>query len=215
MSDREQFDQALEKLLADQSPIQEVSGLNDEEQRMLRMAQLLRGSTDQGPRAEFVSRLHHRLMPAGRRVSRRTAILSTLSALAAGVVAGFGLERAIGPPLAPPQVPLVGASGRWMPVAELADLPEGAIKPFTAGAVQGFLVNRGGQIRALSRICTHMGCLLRFSHGEQAFVCPCHGAEFNLDGQLRYGPDKYGQTLPPLPSIDVRIRGQVVEVRSV
>ncbi len=53
-----------------------------------------------------------------------------------------------------------------MPVAELAALPDGAIKPFTAGAVQGFLINRGGQIHALSRVCRsrHGFCSLALPH---------------------------------------------------
>jgi len=62
----------------------------------------------------------------------------------AGVIAGFGLVRATTVPAAAPHVPLVGAKGRWMPVADLAALPDGAIKPFMVGAVQGFLINRGG-----------------------------------------------------------------------
>ncbi len=175
----------------------EVSGLDADEQRMLRVAQLLHGSADRGPTAEFVEHPQHRLAPPPRRVSRRAAVLSAIGSLAAGVIAGFGLERATTVSAAAPHVPLVGAKSRWMPVADLAALPDGAIKPFMAGAVQGFLINRGGQIHALSRVCTHMGCLLRFSSDEQAFVCPCHGAEFNLHGDLRYGPDKYGQALPP------------------
>lgn len=215
MSDLEGFHRALERLLADRSPVTDVAALAAEEERMLRLAQLLRGSVDQEPDPEFINRLRVHLRPATRHVSRRAAIFSAVGSLAAGVAAGFGLERAANPPPTLHQVPLVGAKGRWMPVATLTDLPEGAIKPFTAGAVQGFLINRGGKIRALSRICTHMGCLLNYSGDEQAFICPCHGAEFNLYGRLRYGPDKYGQPLPPLPPIDVRVRDRSIEVRTV
>jgi len=57
--------------------------------------------------------------------------------------------------------------------------------------------------------------LLRFSADEPAFVCPCHGAEFNLHGDLRYGPNTYGQPLPPLPSIEVRVKDQSIEVWTV
>jgi len=216
MSDLERFHQALEQLLADQSPAPDLSALDEQEQRMIRMAQLLRGSTASVPRPEFITHLHDRLAPGRRRrVSRRGAVLSALGTLAAGIAAGFGVDHALhSSPTALPE-PLVDGKGHWMPVANLADLPEGAIKAFTAGAVQGFLINRGGRVRALSRVCTHMGCLLRFSADEPAFVCPCHGAEFNLHGDLRYGPNKYGQTLPPLPSIEVRVKDQSIEVWAV
>jgi len=44
MSKAKRFDRALEKLLADRSPRREASNLDREEQHMLRVAQLLRGS---------------------------------------------------------------------------------------------------------------------------------------------------------------------------
>lgn len=215
MSDMERFHRALEQLLADRSPTPELSALDEKEQRMVRVAQLLRGSTASEPRSEFITHLHDQFAPGRRRVSRRGAFLSALGTLAAGIAAGFGVDQALHPSANALRVPLVDGKGHWMPIASLADLPEGAIKAFTAGAVQGFLINRHGQVRALSRVCTHMGCLLRSSADEQAFVCPCHGAEFNLRGDLRYGPRAYRQTLPPLPAIDVRVKDQSIEVWSV
>jgi len=50
---------------------------------------------------------------------------------------------------------------------------------------------------------------------EQAFVCPCHGAEFDVQGHVRYGPYGYDQKLPPMPTIKVRVNGESVEVWSV
>jgi Rieske Fe-S protein len=62
-----------------------------------------------------------------------------------------------------------------------------------------------------------MGCQLDFAPNEQAFICPCHGAEFSLSGKLTYGPGGYGYTvaLPPLPQIKVRQRHGAIEVWSV
>lgn len=187
---------------------------------MLEMAQLLRGAGDGAPDPPFVDRLRRRLQPQ-RRVSRRTAFFSGLGALAAGLLAGFGLDRAVeGTGSAAPNgwsEPLVtGGRGRWVPVVRIADLPEGAVHPFTVGAVQGFLVNERGSVRALSRICTHMGCALQFQRAEQAFVCPCHGAEFDMSGKLTYGPrGTYHLKLPPLPPIQARIVGEHIEILGV
>src|SRR5205807_8565854 len=107
--------------------------------------------------------------------------------------------------------PLVGATGRWYPVATLAELPEGTVRPFTAGAVHGFLLHRNGQLQALSRVYTHMGCTLRVKRSEKTFECPCHGAEFDLQGQI-HNPRKYDRFLPPLPPVMTRVRGESVEV---
>ena len=39
---------------------------------------------------------------------------------------------------------------------------------------------------AVSRICTHEGCETAYDAGR--FVCPCHGAVFDLDGSVLAGP---------------------------
>jgi cytochrome b6-f complex iron-sulfur subunit len=211
MNDEERFEQAIEKLLADRSPRSVVARLSPEEQRMVRVAQLLRGSRGQELAPEFADRLHTRLFPQKRLVSRRAAFLSGLGALAAGIVAGLGLDRAVQTAPSTSQEPLVGANGRWYPVASLAGLPDGAIRPFTAGAIQGFLIHRNGELRALSRICTHMGCALQVNRAEQTFECPCHGAGFDLLGHI-HNLGEYGRTLPPLPPIMTRVQGETVEV---
>jgi nitrite reductase/ring-hydroxylating ferredoxin subunit len=220
MSDSEQFDRAIEKLLADQSPRQEALSLDEEEQRMLRLAQLLRGSRSQTPSPEFVDRLRDRIMPGSRRVSRRTAFLSGLGAMAAGLLAGVGLDRAsqgssnqAGSGSSTPLIPK--GEGTWVAVARVSEVPPGSIRAFDTGALQGFVINRGGNFRAISRICTHMGCKLKFARSQQALVCPCHGAEFDMNGNNLSGPGGYINPLPRLPSVDVRVNGESVEVRTV
>lgn len=221
MSEFDRLDPALEELLSDRSPRTQAEALTDEEQQMLQMAQLLRGNRREPAGPQFVNRLHDRLFPAQRKVTRRAAFFSGAGALAAGIIAGFGIDRAAtsGSPAASGawRGSLVPASkGQWLHVASVADVPDGAVRAFTAGSVQGFLLNKGGEYRALSRICTHMGCSLLFAPSEQNFVCPCHGAQFDLRGQLRSGPGGYyGHQLPPLPKVWVRVRGNSIQVFSV
>jgi nitrite reductase/ring-hydroxylating ferredoxin subunit len=216
MSDSDRLDRALDDLLAGRSPRSAAENLDPEEQSMLRFAQLLRGSRSAEPAPEFVETLHERLFPQPRRVSRRTAFFTAMGTLAAGIVGGLGIDRlALSSGAKATATPLVGANGRWISVAAVDDLPHGAIKAFKAGHLEGFLINRHGEIRAMSRICTHMGCQLDFEADEQAFVCPCHGAEFSMTGQPRYGPKGYALQLPPLPSIKVRQNNGSIEVWSV
>jgi cytochrome b6-f complex iron-sulfur subunit len=41
-------------------------------------------------------------------------------------------------------------------------------------------------LRAMSAVCTHLGCTVEESEG--GFRCPCHGSEFGEDGSNRAGP---------------------------
>jgi cytochrome b6-f complex iron-sulfur subunit len=45
---------------------------------------------------------------------------------------------------------------------------------------------------AFSRVCTHLGCLVKFDKERQEFICPCHAGTFDLDGNVVSGP-------PPRP----------------
>jgi nitrite reductase/ring-hydroxylating ferredoxin subunit len=216
MTHNESFDRAIERLLSDQSPRAEAPDLDDEERDMLRMAQLLRGSRDGAPTPEFVERLHDELAPPARRVSRRTAFLSGFGAMAAGLLGGIGIEKVVtgGSSAATSgNIPLVSAKrGSWVHVANVADVPPGAVQPFSTGALTGVLINSGGNLRAMSTICTHMGCALRFVHGgDRYFSCPCHGAEFDLSGKQREVVN-YRLDLPALPPIHVRVNGKRVEI---
>jgi cytochrome b6-f complex iron-sulfur subunit len=209
MSDEERLNQAIEAILHDRSPRSALSSLDADEQRMVRMAQLMRGTQAPPLSHELTERLRDRLL-SGRRVSRRAAFTAGLGALAAGILAGIGLDRVHQEPTYPP---LAIENGKWYAVATRDDLATGAVRPFTAGAVQGFLLNDGGSVRALSRVCTHMGCVLRFNRTDQAFLCPCHGAEFDLHGHVLSGPGGYSIPLAPLPTIKVRVRGESIEVQ--
>jgi nitrite reductase/ring-hydroxylating ferredoxin subunit len=216
MSDEERLEQALEAIRRDQSPRALTPGLDLEQQQMLHVAQLLRGSRTPSVSPEFVEQLRGRLIPQSKRISRRTAFLATLGTMAAGLAAGIGLDRATN---GIASVPVLGAlvpyQGRWYRIASMVDLTEGVVLPFTAGAVQGFVMQRHGQVRAISRICTHMGCALNYERSQAVLECPCHGAAFNLAGQLQSGPESYrtgSVIIPPLPEIRSRVRGDSVEV---
>jgi Rieske Fe-S protein len=56
---------------------------------------------------------------------------------------------------------------------------------------------------ARSLLCTHFGCPLGWDQARQRYVCPCHGGEFDDDGQPVAGPPNH-----PLAAVPVRVVGR-------
>ncbi len=205
----------VESLLADRAG-ELPDGLTREELQAYLLATRLAGGCPEAetPPAEVLVRLEARLRQSlaqqrrderGARarqvlLSRRQGLAAAAS-LAAGVLVGVAVDRAVAD-LSKPHKDLVGANGRWYDVADVAALPTGAVRRFTAGAVDGYLINDGGAVRAYSAICTHMGCHLDWHGPHSRFECLCHGAAYSSTGAVVAG-------LPssPLPAIHVRVSG--------
>ncbi|PLX89676.1 MAG: cytochrome B6 [Desulfuromonas sp.] len=49
-----------------------------------------------------------------------------------------------------------------------------------------------GNFVALSAVCTHLGCIVKWENDKGEFLCPCHGGQFSASGQVLGGP-------PPKP----------------
>ena len=45
-----------------------------------------------------------------------------------------------------------------------------------------------GKVHAVSAVCTHLACLVKFNNAEQSWDCPCHGSRFDADGKVIVGP---------------------------
>jgi cytochrome b6-f complex iron-sulfur subunit len=211
----ERFDGFLETLLGDGRPSPEAVDDRDEAE-MARMAAELAASGRPGaasaPDPAFIEQLRLRMREADAgvdavrvpppvreqplaagsarwRLSRRQLLQAGFGA-AAGMAAGVigvslvaqGQRRPIGG-----DPPLVNGEGFWAEVAKVQDVPPGDAVRFSTPAFDGFVVNDGGTIRALSSVCTHMGCTLAYRPDWQDLRCPCHGASFGLDGRLANG----------------------------
>lgn len=42
--------------------------------------------------------------------------------------------------------------------------------------------------KKVSKVCTHMGCILSLDPVNQKLNCPCHGSQFGLNGKVLSGP---------------------------
>ncbi|HSR44974.1 MAG TPA: ubiquinol-cytochrome c reductase iron-sulfur subunit [Acidimicrobiia bacterium] len=50
------------------------------------------------------------------------------------------------------------------------------------------LTEDGRNFTAMSNVCTHLGCRVRWLDSEEQFFCPCHSAAFNKNGTVASGP---------------------------
>ncbi len=176
------------------------------------------------PHPDFVEKLERRLRGAmevsddsgARRVSRRRLLGGAAAATAAAVGAGIGIDRIIERTTessGSAQRELVPQAGRWVDVAAIDEVAVGRPLRFSAGAVEGYLVNHGdGRLQAISAMCTHMPCALVFNAQQQRLDCPCHQAWFGLDGTPLWSG--YPYRLPALPTVRTRVVSGRVEVLS-
>ena len=220
--DPEQLDRHVEDLLHDRKP--ERSPLPDEDAlRARQTAAMLRAAKPGAglPSKEFLERMQGSIRAAVEeqsarpkpraRPSRRSLLLTGAAGIAAGLAAAVGLDR-LSQKSAPPPGQALVTNGSWKAVKAVTDLPEGTPVAFRSGAIEGFLIRQGQDVKGLSAVCTHMGCILNYSKFRKQFECPCHGATFQTDGRPT---DQYDSPLPRLPSLNVRVQRGQVEVYTV
>jgi cytochrome b6-f complex iron-sulfur subunit len=76
------------------------------------------------------------------------------------------------------------------PTAFSAGLPDAiAVGSVVTNVEQRVYVIRFAEgFRALSAVCTHLGCITRFQPDRNIIACPCHGSQFTLAGDVVAGP---------------------------
>jgi len=237
------FARYVDALLGDQRPA--PADVAEDEGEAARLAAEMTAASDPAhgdPDPAFVEQLGLRMRDADQGIATVVATpppigrvrLTRRDLLRAGVGAAAGLAAgAVGISLLRPEnrAPLVDpgrelvSNGEWVTVATLDDLPTGAAVRFTTAAFDGFVVNDAGTVRALSSVCTHMGCTLAYRPDWHDLRCPCHGASFDLSGHLANGSEgwdagsgyrgdgkAYPIDLPPLVRPRVKVEGESVMV---
>ena len=134
--------------------------------------------------------------------NERRDFIANLVVGAAGLfgLGGFALRffQYLYPVVPPLQVLEVPAARR-----DAIPLNGGVVVTLPTGHVA--LVDKGGEVRAFSAVCTHLGCIVRWEGPMEHLYCPCHNGMFDRDGSVVGGP-------PPRPlerfPVDIR-EGQV------
>lgn len=96
-------------------------------------------------------------------------------------------------------------SDAWIPLGPLENYPLGepVLFNFTRTKVNGWekTVNSYGvyvwrknaaEVRIYSNVCTHLSCRVKWDPEQEAYICPCHAAKFDIEGNVISGP-------PPRP----------------
>ena len=100
-----------------------------------------------------------------------------------------------------------GGKEAWIPIGKLESMEIG--KPYrfsftrvkvngwerTSNSFGGFVLRKSedpNDLLILNSRCTHLACTVNWIEDEGAYICPCHDAEFNVNGEVLSGP-------PPRP----------------
>ena len=172
------------------------------------------------PDKAALDRIHARLSAAlddtpalDRRLTRR-AWLRTAGAAAAAVAIGVGLDELARSRQSPApggggSATLMPDGGTWRPVASVTSIPPGHAMQVSTASLDAVIVNDGGNISALSGVCTHLGCKLQPDDTNRKLDCPCHQTAFAWSGKvLYYRLQSAPANLPRIPS-RVNDAGQV------
>lgn len=135
-------------------------------------------------------------------VSRRKLLIGSIGVMSGAIAAGVGVP-AIFYVAGPAQEQ--GGEQDWIRLGSVNSVDTGSqtLMKATVERRAGYLTTteelsvfvsteNGSEFIALSNICTHLGCRVRWVEEQDGFFCPCHNAIFGPDGSVQTGP-------PPRP----------------
>lgn len=143
-------------------------------------------------------------LPASESVTRRTFLVESLGV--AGALAFAGLIA----PIIRYAYPVVkGQVSQRVKVAGTAQLtPNGQVVDFDYQDTPCTLLQlEDTSYVALSRVCTHLGCIIKWQPDNKRFFCPCHAGVFAPTGKVISGPPPR-----PLPKLKVAVQGSNIWV---
>ncbi|MCK5194603.1 MAG: Rieske (2Fe-2S) protein [Desulfobulbaceae bacterium] len=109
--------------------------------------------------------------------------------------------------------------GQWIEVGSKEDFDDGTYSqvvlefPIQDGWFYGnqkmlaYVRRQGDTVTALSAVCTHLGCNVRFEEERNEFICPCHAGIYDIEGRNIAGPPP-----KPLDRLPVKIEDDMVFV---
>jgi len=108
--------------------------------------------------------------------------------------------------------PSTSTSDNWQRVGTVKELDQTGqllVKNSPVGNLLVVGTSQTPNLIAVDPTCTHKGCTVDWKADTKKFACPCHRAEYGVDGQVQKGP-----TTKPLKTYTVKIEGDSVVVKS-
>ena len=75
---------------------------------------------------------------------------------------------------------------------KISQAPEQLDPPANFPKQKIWLSHTSTGLMAIFKICPHLGCLYAWNDQEFKFICPCHGSQYELDGEYSSGPTPRG-----------------------
>jgi menaquinol-cytochrome c reductase iron-sulfur subunit len=150
-------------------------------------------------------------------MGRRTFMSAFIAAAGGLISAAIGLPAVayiVGPALQ-------RVAGNWIQLGAIAKVESGVPTLFKTNIERqtGWIVEQqeisayvltddGRSYVAMSNVCTHLGCRVRWIADQQIFFCPCHNGVFDKNGEVISGP-------PPraLDRYETKVEDAVLYVR--
>ncbi|MDX1435338.1 MAG: ubiquinol-cytochrome c reductase iron-sulfur subunit [Anaerolineales bacterium] len=176
----------------DPESAEDVSGINEEEAEVI-------GQSGEGEPEKSESALDRRSFLAASTVAIGGIITAGISIPAVAYVIGPALGEA--------------DEQNWIRLGSVSKVELGEPTLFKAIVTRrsGWIVNEeeisfyvltdnGRDFIALSSICTHLGCRVRWITDQGQYLCPCHNALFGKEGEVITGPPPR-----PLDRLEVKV----------
>jgi menaquinol-cytochrome c reductase iron-sulfur subunit len=133
-----------------------------------------------------------------KQISRRDFMKITIGAIGGLIGLGFGIP-AIGYILTPALAK--GQTQQWIQLGSTSKIELGkpTLFKFKVSRQTGWITNEeelsvyiltedGREFAAMSNVCTHLGCRIRWITDQNQYVCPCHNGVFDKNGNVVSGP---------------------------
>jgi menaquinol-cytochrome c reductase iron-sulfur subunit len=143
-------------------------------------------------------------------ITRKNFLSLTIAGIGALITAGMGIPAiayVIGPVLNRT------TAQEWIRLGQTSkiELRTPTLFKFTLQRKTGWIVNEeeisvyaltdnGRDFIAMSNVCTHLGCRVRWISDQEQFFCPCHNGVFDKEGNVVAGPPPR-----PLDRYDVKV----------
>jgi cytochrome b6-f complex iron-sulfur subunit len=121
---------------------------------------------------------------------------------------GFSALGSLAYPLFRFLLPIESAVKSKSIILPKSEIPVNTTKDFMIGLTPAIILNtRDKGFLAFSKVCTHLGCLVKYDKERQLFICPCHAGIFDLEGNVVSGPPP-----KPLPKFAVKVEGDNIVI---